>query len=74
MIKRRDSGARIAEQIRQARAGVGWSQSELATTAGVSRPTIARIEAGQHVRLATLERVASVLGLEVNVQVQWVDE
>ena len=33
-----------AEQIRAARALVGWGQEKLATEAGLSRPTIKRME------------------------------
>lgn len=57
------SGRKLGERIREARTARAWSQSELAEQADVSRPTIARIEAGQRVRMATLETVAQVLGL-----------
>lgn len=55
----------LGQRIREARDACGWSQSELAERSGVSRPTIARIEAGQHVRMGTLEKVARVLGLKL---------
>src|SRR5690242_12403807 len=35
----------IAEQVRAARALLGWSQSELAERAGMSLPTVKRVEA-----------------------------
>ena len=34
------------EQLRAARALLGWSQSELAARAGLSLPTVKRLEAG----------------------------
>lgn len=36
----------IAGRVRAARDNLGWTQTELATQAGLSRPTIARIERG----------------------------
>lgn len=57
--------AGVAARVREARMACAWSQGELAEQAGVSRPTIARIEGGQHVRMGTLEVVARVLGLDV---------
>lgn len=65
MTVERTSTAGVAERVREARRARGWSQSELATKAGVSRPTVARIEGGQHVLMGTLERVAQVLELDV---------
>lgn len=55
----------LDQRIREARTARSWSQSALAERAGVSRPTVARIEAGQYVRMATLEAVAQALGLAV---------
>lgn len=55
----------IADAVRQARAQRGWTQSVLAEKAGVSRPTIARIEGGQDVRMATLQQVLSCLHIEI---------
>jgi len=55
----------LGQRIRDARDLRGWSQAELAERCGLSRPTIARIEAGQHVRMASLEQVARALGLAV---------
>lgn len=54
-------------RIRQARDTHGWSQESLAESANVSRPTIARIERGDDVSTATLVKVASALGLTVEV-------
>ena len=56
-------GTSLGGRIREARRAHAWSQSQLAEQADVSRPTIARIEAGQRVRMGTLETVAEVLGL-----------
>ncbi|WP_208004308.1 helix-turn-helix domain-containing protein [Labedella populi] len=53
----------IAAQVREARTGREWSQEHLAELSGVSRPTIARIEGGDHVNTAKLTRVADALGL-----------
>ncbi|MGY0386370.1 helix-turn-helix domain-containing protein [Nocardioides sp. WG-D5] len=59
----------VAKRIREARDAHGWSQEELAEHAGVSRPSIARIERGDDVNTATLVKVAYVLGLTLEVQV-----
>ena len=40
---------RLSDEIRKARLEHGWSQSELAEKAGVSRPTVARVELGEDV-------------------------
>ena len=52
MSEHHNPGAQLAGSVSQARRAVGWSQRELAERCGLSRPTIARIEAGQHVRMA----------------------
>lgn len=52
----------LGQQIRAARASRGWSQSVLAKMAGVSRPSIARIEAGEDVNTQTLSKVVDALG------------
>ena len=41
--------------------------TQLADAAGVSRPTIARVETGQNISTGTLERIAAVLGLQVEI-------
>ena len=48
-------------QLRMRRA---LSQAMLAERAGVSRPTIARIEAGDSARFATIHKLAEALGVE----------
>lgn len=60
--------ADIAQQIRDARTARGWSQEDLAAQAGLSRPSIARIERGDDVSTATLSKVAVVLGLTIRVE------
>ncbi|ROP78856.1 helix-turn-helix protein [Frigoribacterium sp. PhB107] len=54
----------VARRIRAARLSGGWSQVDLADAAGVSRPSIARVEAGGDVNTATLRAICEVLGLE----------
>ncbi|HEY8192175.1 MAG TPA: helix-turn-helix transcriptional regulator [Alphaproteobacteria bacterium] len=48
------------EQIRAARALLGWSQGDLADRAGLSQTGIARIESGSHrPTMATLDKIAA---------------
>lgn len=54
--------------IRDARKRRGWSQAELAENSSLSRPTIARIEAGNDVTTATIAKVAQVLGLRLELK------
>lgn len=54
--------------IREARNKQGLTQSELALKAGVSRPTVARVETGTSISIVTLVKVADALGLEVEVR------
>jgi Zn-dependent peptidase ImmA (M78 family)/transcriptional regulator with XRE-family HTH domain len=55
------------ERIRQARERVGLNQRELARLAGVSQPTISRVERGDHPGLAVTElhRIATATGTTV---------
>lgn len=57
---------RIANRVRAARMARGWSQAELADAASVSRPSVARVEAGEDVNTGTLRSICEVLGLELN--------
>lgn len=57
--------ARLGQTIRDARKTRGWSQIELGDKAGVSRPTVARVERGDVVSTETITKLASVLGLEL---------
>lgn len=49
----------LSERVRMGRQELGLSQADLAKLAGVSRPTIARIEGGEadRVALGTIKRV-----------------
>lgn len=58
----------IAAKIHGARVTCAWTQRELAERAGVSRPTVARIERGDDVSTATLAKVAAALGLTVELR------
>ncbi len=58
----------LGDEIRKARVEHGWSQSALAQNAGVSRPTVARVELGEDVSTATLAKVAAALGLTVELR------
>ncbi|WP_082924590.1 helix-turn-helix transcriptional regulator [Paenarthrobacter nicotinovorans] len=53
----------LGAAIREARKQRGWSQSALGDRAGVSRPTVARVEAGDDISTATLFKVATALGM-----------
>jgi transcriptional regulator with XRE-family HTH domain len=54
--------------IRDARKKQGWSQGELGERAGVSRPTIARIERNSDVTTATIAKVAHALDLKLELR------
>ncbi|WP_353713650.1 helix-turn-helix transcriptional regulator [Arthrobacter sp. K5] len=58
----------IGEQIRQARTKRGLSQAGLAKEAGVSRPTVARVELGVPISIATLTKLTAALGLRVELR------
>ncbi len=52
------------------RAELGLSQTELARRLGVSQPTVARWESGEHVpEIGTLVRLAETLGLHVVLEI-----
>ena len=66
-------GARLAievgEQVRRAREAAELTQRELATRVGTSQAAIARLEAGSTApTLTTLQKVASVLELDISVE------
>jgi transcriptional regulator with XRE-family HTH domain len=52
------------EQIRGARGLLGWSQSELAKRAGLSLPTVKRVEAGRGPRVSDEARARIQQALE----------
>ncbi|WP_200331190.1 helix-turn-helix transcriptional regulator [Leucobacter sp. L43] len=58
----------FGKTVQTARLGHGWSQGDLAKQAGVSRPTVSRIELGQEPSVKTLRRIADALGLVVEVK------
>ncbi|AXK47244.1 helix-turn-helix domain-containing protein [Brachybacterium saurashtrense] len=58
----------LGDVIREARKKQGWSQAELGERAGLSRPTIARIEANNDVTTATIAKIAQVLGLRLELK------
>lgn len=62
------AGASFGETIREARRSKGWSQAELGHKAGVSRPTVARVEANSDVTTATIVKVAGALGLTLQLR------
>lgn len=60
--------AGFGDVIREARKKHGWSQAELGEKAGLSRPTIARVEANNDVTTATIAKVALALGLTLELR------
>lgn len=67
-------GLKTVEQLRQARAALGWKQAEVAKAASVSLPTIKRLENGSGplpVRLETLTQLERALQ---NQGIQFLDE
>jgi ribosome-binding protein aMBF1 (putative translation factor) len=61
--------AEVGERIHAAREAAGLSQRELARRMGTSQAAIDRLESGGvGATLTTLQRVATALGLEVNVE------
>ena len=61
------------EQLRAARGLLGWSQSELAERAGLSLPTVKRLEGGFGPRVsdearAKLQRAIEAAGVELIVE------
>ena len=57
----------VGRDIRVARRALGWSQTELANRAQVSRPTIARVETGVNISTGMLEKVAKALGKRLRI-------
>lgn len=54
--------------VKAARKERGWSQTELGRRAGVSRPTVSRIEKGQDGHTTMLDKVAAALDLVLSVK------
>lgn len=57
----------LGQDVRDARRALGWSQTELANRAQVSRPTIARVETGENISTGTLEKIAKTLGKHLRI-------
>lgn len=52
-------------RVREIRIRRGWSQEQLAEISGLSVRTVQRIERGGHAGLASVQRLAAALGVEV---------
>jgi len=60
----------LGAAVRELRLGRGWSQSELASAAGMTQSAIARFEAGGSVpTLPVLARIARALDADLSVRV-----
>jgi len=64
---------RVGSAFRAVRIRRGWSQESVAQRAGVSRSTVSRLECGHVASLpvATLRRVAGVLGMGLDLTPRW---
>ena len=62
-----------AEQLRAARALLGWSQTQLAKHAGMSLPTVKRVETERGPRVSEEARLLLQRSLEVG-GVEFIDE
>ncbi len=61
--RRKDLSAELVSR----RQAIGLSQTEVAARMGTSQSAVARLEAGESdVRLSTLERYASAVGMELD--------
>lgn len=56
---------RIGQAIRQVRLAAGLTQQQLGERAGLSKPRICSIEKGCNLRLSSLRRIFTALGLNV---------
>ena len=60
----------LGRTVRELREQAGWSQAELALTAGMTQSAVARFEAGGTIpTLPTLERLAYALDAQLAVQI-----
>ena len=62
-----------AEQLRAARALLGWSQSELAKQAGMSLPTVKRVESERGPKVSEEARFALQRALDLS-GIEFIDE
>ena len=63
------SPAQLGQALKRARRAAGLTQSELASRAGTTQPTLSALENGnRNARLNTLTDVLAALGLELVVQ------
>jgi transcriptional regulator with XRE-family HTH domain len=60
--------ASVGDAVRNARRERGWSQTRLGIEAGLSRPTVARIEHGDDVSVATLAKATAAVGLTIRIE------
>jgi transcriptional regulator with XRE-family HTH domain len=58
----------LGQRLKAVRLARGWTQSELARRAGLSRGTVVTLEGQGQTTLASLVRVVQVLGLEGELQ------
>jgi transcriptional regulator with XRE-family HTH domain len=61
-------------QIKAARALLGWSQDDLAATAGVSIPTIKRLEASDDVLGGRAETASKILSALSSAGIEFIEE
>ncbi len=57
----------FGKSVQAARLEKGWSQEKLAEKAGVSRPTVSRVELGEEPSMRTARKLATALGLSVGI-------
>ena len=64
---------RLGRSLRALRMRLGWRQSDVATTAGVSRAFVSKVERGliRHSDLDRLERICQALGADLDVRIRW---
>lgn len=53
----------FGKAVQTARLERGWSQTQLAKKAGVSRPTVSRVELGEEPSMRTARQLADALNL-----------
>ena len=73
MNQKRSSSNLSSEQFRAARALLGWSQTQLAKEAGLSLPTVKRVETKTGPKVSDAARVALKRALDQN-GVEFIEE